>query len=44
MFNGWGVLILLAGAVLVLLGITGKADSVLNGVRTKSGNPTKSYA
>jgi hypothetical protein len=42
--NAWGILILLAGALLILLGITGRADDVLNGVRAKSGNPTKSYA
>jgi hypothetical protein len=42
--NAWGLLILAAGALLVLLGITGKADNVLNGARLKSGNPTKSYA
>ena len=42
--NAWGVLILLAGVLFVFLGITGKADNVLNGARTKSGNPAKSYS
>lgn len=41
--NSWGLFILGAGALLVLLGITGKADNVLNGARKKSGNPAKSY-
>lgn len=44
MFDAWGVLILLVGIVLVLIGITGRAGDVLNGARTKSGNPTKSYS
>lgn len=42
--DAWGVLILLAGIVLLLLGITGKADAVLNGARVKSGNAAKSYS
>ena len=42
--DAWGVLIFLAGLALVLLGITGKADAVLNGARVKSGNPAKSYS
>jgi hypothetical protein len=42
--NSYGLLILAAGALLILLGVTGKAGSVLNGARLKSGNPTKSYA
>jgi hypothetical protein len=42
--NAWGLLILAAGALLVLLGVTGKADNVLNGARKKSGNPIKSYS
>jgi hypothetical protein len=41
--NAWGVFILLAGVLLVMLGITGKAGTVLNGARTKSGSPTKAY-
>jgi hypothetical protein len=41
--NAWGLLIVIVGGVLVLLGITGKADSVLNGARVKSGNPKKAY-
>jgi hypothetical protein len=40
--DAWGVLILLAGVVILLLGITGKAETVLNGARVKSGNPAKS--
>jgi hypothetical protein len=39
--DGWGILILLAGVVFILLGVTGKAESVLNGARTKSGSPAK---
>lgn len=42
--DAWGILILLVGVVLLLLGVTGKADSVLNGARTKAGAPTKSYS
>jgi hypothetical protein len=42
--NAWGILIVLTGALLILLGITGKAGDVLNGARTKTGNPTKSYS
>jgi hypothetical protein len=42
--NAWGIFILLAGVLLVLLGLTGQADTVLNGARTKSGNVTKSYS
>lgn len=41
--NAWGIFILLAGGLLILLGITGKADQVLNGARTKSGAPVKKY-
>jgi len=43
MFDAWGILILAVGVVLVLLGITGRADNVLNGARVKSGNPKKVY-
>lgn len=39
--NAWGLLILAAGAILVLLGITGQGENVLNGARVKSGNPKK---
>lgn len=42
--DAWGVLIALVGVVLVILGITGKAGSVLNGARTKAGAPTKIYS
>lgn len=42
--NSWGILILAAGALLVLLGITGRAGVVLNGARAKSGNPEKTYS
>jgi hypothetical protein len=41
--NSWGLFILGAGLLIVMLGITGKADSVLNGARKKSGSPTKAY-
>lgn len=41
--NAWGLLILGAGLLLLMLGITGKAGSVLNGARVKSGSPAKSY-
>jgi len=41
--NAWGLFILGAGVLFVLLGITGKAGTVLNGARTKSGAPTKAY-
>lgn len=39
--DAWGILILLAGVGLIMLGITGKAENVLNGARVKSGSPTK---
>ena len=39
--NAWGLFILAAGVLLVLLGITNKAEDVLNGARVKSGNPAK---
>ena len=42
--NAWGVLILLAGVLLVMLGVTGKAESVLNGARVKSGSPAKAVS
>jgi hypothetical protein len=42
--NAWGLAILAAGILFVLLGVTGKADGVLNGARTKSGAPTKNYS
>ena len=42
--NAWGILILLAGVLLLMLGITGKAETVLNGARVRSGNPAKAAA
>jgi hypothetical protein len=39
--DSWGLILLAAGALLILLGITGRAESVLNGARVKSGNPAK---
>lgn len=42
--NAWGLMILAVGVLLILLGITGRAGDVLNGARTKSGNPTKAYS
>lgn len=41
--NPWGLFVLGFGLLFVFLGITGKAGSVLNGARTKSGNPVKTY-
>lgn len=38
--NAWGLFIILVGAVILLLGITGKGGQVLNGVRVRSGNPS----
>jgi hypothetical protein len=42
--DSWGLILLAAGALLILLGITGRAESVLNGARVKSGNPAKAAA
>jgi hypothetical protein len=44
--NAWGLFIVAVGGLLLILGLTGKAGSVLNGARVKSGNPTttKSYS
>lgn len=39
--NAWGIFILLAGVLFVFLGITGKAESVLNHARIQTGNPVK---
>ena len=39
--NAWGLAIVLLGALAVFLGITGKGEDVINGARSKSGNPVK---
>jgi hypothetical protein len=33
----------LAAVLFIMLGLTGKADTVLNGFRTKAGAPVKAY-